>query len=243
VTTRFTVYRDQPFVEVEMTVHDKPFDPWPEAGWLCLPFRAEHAEFRLARLGSIVDPAQDFVAGCNFDQIALNGGLTVSGRDGYGVGLCAFDSPVVSLGEPGGWKYTKTWTPRAGRVYVNLFNNQWSTNFRLWNSGSWTSRVRLWVVAGRDIEQNLVVPSEEARFPLVAGVAEGAAGSLAPMQPGLSVSRPGVKVTAFGVNPDGGGSLLRFWELAGQSGPCRWISGAVSVARRYRSTMDGSRRR
>jgi hypothetical protein len=37
-------------------------------------------------------------------------------------------------------------------------------------------------------------------------------------QRGLSVSRPGVLVTAFGANPDGQGTLLRVWEMAGVSG-------------------------
>jgi hypothetical protein len=44
---------------------------------------------------------------------------------------------------------------RRNPVYINLFN-QWSTNFRLWNSGTWSSRVRLWSVDGGDVEKNLV---------------------------------------------------------------------------------------
>jgi len=35
---------------------------------------------------------------------------------------------------------------------------------------------------------------------------------------GLSVSRPGVLVTAFAKNPDGPETLLRVWEQAGISG-------------------------
>ena len=37
VTTRLILYRDQPCADLEITLHDKPFEPWPEAGWLCLP--------------------------------------------------------------------------------------------------------------------------------------------------------------------------------------------------------------
>jgi len=221
VTTKFILYRDLPLVDVELTVHDKPFDAWPEAGWLCLPFKVDAPQFRLARLGSIIDPAKDIVTGCNIDQIALNCGLTVTGRDGRGVGLCALDSPVVSLGEPGGWKYSRTWLPRKSRVFVNVFNNQWSTNFRLWNSGTWTSRVRLWSVSGDDLAKNLVTPSDEARFPLVAAVSDGPGRKLPATQTGLELSRRGVKVTAFGGNPDGEGALLRLWENAGRSGECR----------------------
>jgi hypothetical protein len=35
---------------------------------------------------------------------------------------------------------------------------------------------------------------------------------------GLTLSRKGITVTAFGPNPDGDGTLLRVWELAGGSG-------------------------
>jgi hypothetical protein len=41
---------------------------------------------------------------------------------------------------------------------------------------------------------------------------------LPPTREGLSVSRRGVLVTAFGADPDSSGTLLRLWELAGTSG-------------------------
>jgi len=43
-------------------------------------------------------------------------------------------------------------------------------------------------------------------------------GRLPTSQRGLELSRQGVALTAFGPNPDGNGTLLRLWELAGQSG-------------------------
>ena len=136
-----------------------------------------------------------------------------------GVGICPLDSPLVSLGEPGGWKYSKEWAPRAPRVYVNLFNNQWSTNFRLWNSGTWTSRVRLWAIdRGLDPSRALLVPAWEARNPLLAAESDGPAGKLPSTRAGLGVSRPGVLVTAFGENPDGSGTLLRVWDQTGTTG-------------------------
>lgn len=218
--TRIQLYRDQTWIDLEVTLRDKPADPWPEAGWLCLPFVIEDPQFALGRLGGIANPATDFVAGGNVDTIALNGGMTVTDREGQGMGLCAVDNPLVSLGEPGCWKYSKTFTPRKSRVFVNLFNNQWTTNFRMWNSGTWTSRVRLWAASSRAVEQSLVTPSEEARFPLMAGAADGKAGTLGVTKRGIELSRRGVKVTAFGANPDGEGLVLRLWEAAGSREPC-----------------------
>ena len=219
VTSRFTLYANQPWVDLELTVQNKPLEPWPEAGWICLPLKVDAPQFRLGRLGSIIDPTRDLVAGCNMHLFALNSGMTITDPVGHGVGLCPVDSPLVSLGEAGGWRYSSELTPRKSRVFVNLFNNQWSTNFRLWNSGSWTSRIRLWSVADSEAAANLVTPAAEARFPLVAMAADGSAGELPATQTGLSLSRRGIAVTAFGQNPDGAGTLLRLWELAGQSGP------------------------
>ena len=56
------------------------------------------------------------------------------------------------------------------------------------------------------------------RYPVQTLSLDAPAGRLPASQPGLSVSRPGVLVTAFGANPDGEDTLLRVWEQAGVSG-------------------------
>jgi hypothetical protein len=43
-------------------------------------------------------------------------------------------------------------------------------------------------------------------------------GKLQVTDTGISLSRKGVSVTAFGPNPDGAGTILRLWEQAGVSG-------------------------
>lgn len=220
-TTIVTLYHDRPFVDLEFTLHEKPADPWPEAGWLCFPFAIKEPQFALGRLGSIIDPARDIVPGANRHLMALSTGLSISERTGAGVGLCALDNALVSLGEPGCWKFSRDYVPRDARVYVNLFNNQWTTNFRLWNSGTWTSRVRLWASAdARDASSMIVTPSVEARQPLLAAAVDGPAGAHPTTQQGIEVTRPGVLVTAFGPNPDGPGLVLRLWEQAGRGGDC-----------------------
>ena len=68
---------------------------------------------------------------------------------------------------------------------------------------------------------SLIVPSWEARLPLLAAVADGSGGQLPKQAEGLGLSRSGVLVTAFGQNPDGAGRLLRVWEQSGLSGECK----------------------
>jgi len=108
--------------------------------------------------------------------------------------------------------------PTKANVYINLYNNQWNTNFPLWQEGSWSSRVRIWAVHGGDNETNLITPSWEARMPLQAAFGRGPAGKLPPTASGVALSRRGVLLTAFGDNPDGAGTILRVWEQAGASG-------------------------
>ena len=67
-------------------------------------------------------------------------------------------------------------------------------------------------------EAVMATPALEARNPLLAVAATGTGDKLPAEQAGLTVSRKGVTVTAFGQNPDGTGTLLRVWEKAGVSG-------------------------
>jgi hypothetical protein len=175
--------------------------------------------FQLGRLGGIVDVPQDIVEGSNHHMLWLHSGMAVMDAEGPGVGLCSIDAPLVSLEEPGVWRYSRRFVPTKPYVYINLFNNQWSTNFRFWNGGSWSARVRLWAIQKYDAENGLITPSWEARCPLLASMVQGPAGSLPSMQTGLQLSRKGVLVTAFGSNPEGEGTILRLWEQAGQNGP------------------------
>lgn len=220
-TLVFTCPREQPSLEVEWQVEDKTPDPIPEGGWLCFPFNLAQPRFRLGRLGGPINPATDIVTGANRHYFCLNTGLTLSGQDEAGVGLCPLDSPCVSLDEPGLWRFSLDYTPRRPAVFVNLYNNKWNTNFPEWQEGSWTSRVRLWPTrAQADWGASLVTPAWEARLPLLAAATEGPPGQLPAEAAGLSLSRTGLLVTAFGANPDGPGTLLRLWEQAGQNGAC-----------------------
>jgi hypothetical protein len=158
-----------------------------------------------------MDPAHDIMPGSNRHIYAVGAGLTITGSDGASVSLCPMDHPLISLGEPGIWKFSLDFVPKKPVVFLNLYNNQWNTNYRYWYPGTWSSRVRIW------FGDQLVVSALEAMLPLMASVGSGARGSLPSSQSGISVSRPGVVVTALNQNSDGK-VTLRLWELAGESG-------------------------
>lgn len=157
----------------------------------------------------------------NYHLFWVNGGVAVyDGDSGSGVGLCPLDSPMVSLGRPGLYQFDKRWEPKDPYVYVQLYNNQWRTNFAAWigDGGRMTSRVRLWAFDKFMPEAALFTPSMETRVPLRVGRSRSNPGSLPPSRAGLTLSRKGIAVTAFGPNPDGEGTVLRFWEQGAVAG-------------------------
>jgi alpha-mannosidase len=223
VSVAVTLYAGLPYVELTWACQGKQKDPWPEAGWLALPFAVSNPSFRLGRLCAIADLAKDLVAGSNHELHKLaNGMAVIDGESGRGVGLCPMDAPLVSIEHTGGYRYSKDFLPTRPVVFVNLYNNLYGVNFQQWISGSWSSRVRVWAVEGYEAAAGLIGPARECRVPLEAGaVEEGvAAGKLPAQQAGLELSRRGVEVTAFGPNPDGPGMILRLWEQAGADGEC-----------------------
>lgn len=82
---------------------------------------------------------------------------------------------------------------------------------RYWYSGSWSSRVRVWV------GDQLTVPALETMVPLLASVGTGPRGTLPSSQSGVKVSRPGVLITGL-KQSKGKVTFMRLWELAGESG-------------------------
>jgi len=220
VSVQVTLYAGLPFLDLAWSCVGKQKDPWPEAGWLALPLAVEKPSFRLGRLGAVTDLAKDVAPGANHELYKLANGMAVIAPDGRGVGVCPLDAPVVSIEHTGGYRYSKDFLPTKPIVIVNLYNNLYGVNFQQWISGSWSSRVRLWVVEGYEAGASLWAPARECRMPLEAGAADGAAGKLPLEQRGIELSRPGVEITAFGPNPDGPGLILRLWEQAGNDGEC-----------------------
>jgi hypothetical protein len=220
-TLTFTFPRDAAYVDVKWSVESKTPEKIPEGGWLCFPFSVKKPAFTIGRLGGPVDPAKDIIPGTGSYLMAVTTGVAITESDKSGMALTSEDAPLLSLGEPGLWKFSMDHVSTVPSVFVNLYNNMWNTNYPLWQDGSWTERVRIWPVGkGSQTIPNLTQHGWETRLPLLTGVAEGNPGNLPATKAGISVSRVGVLITAFGNNPDGDGTILRLWEQAGVSGIC-----------------------
>lgn len=223
ISISLTLPAAMPAADLKVSWEKEP-DSWPEAAWICLPFKCDDFKFRLGRLGADLDPVQDInVDNVNYHFFWVNTGVAVYNKNtGSGFGLCSKDAPLVSLGEPGDYKFDTRYEAAKPYVYINLYNNHWRTNFAAWvgHGERMSANVRLWSYAKYDTEQSLYSPAMETRVPLIAARSTAKPGNLPPVQAGIALSRKGINVTAFGANPDGKGTVLRLWEQAGQDGKC-----------------------
>jgi len=221
VSMTLTLSGFEPIADIELGWQKQP-DSWPEAGWLCLPFKINNASFQLGRLGANANPAKDMnVKNANYHLWWVNTGAAVyDSISGRGVAFCSPDAPLLSIGEPGGYKFDSVFSDRKPYFYLNLYNNQWRTNFPAWigHGQRMNASVRLWSFDQFNAESSLFTPAMETRVPLVAAASKLQKGKLPQNKTGISLSRKGIAVTAFGNNPDGDGTVLRLWEQAGVSG-------------------------
>ncbi len=221
VSIALTLSGNEPHADLEVGWQKQP-DTWPEAGWICLPFKCDNPKYRLGRIGADSDPLKDMVTdNANYHLWWVNNGVAIyDGTNGAGVGICSPDAPVISLGEPGEYKFDKRYEPQKPYIYLNLYNNHWRTNFPAWigNGQRMNARVRIWSFDKFSSESSLFTPAVETRVPLQAACSRVRNGKLPVSQTGISFSRKGVALSAFGPNPDGEGTVLRVWEQAGTTG-------------------------
>lgn len=209
-----------PTADLEVSWQKQP-DTWPETAWICLPFKCTNPKYRLGRLGADADPVKDMITeNANHHLWWVNNGVAVyDGNSGAGVGISSPDAPLVSLGEPGEYKFDKLYEPKKPYVYLNLYNNHWRTNFPAWigNGQRMSARVRIWTFEEYATESSLYTPAMETRVPMQVACSKVKNGKLPVTQQGISLSRKGVALTAFVPNPDGEGTIIRVWEQGGIS--------------------------
>jgi hypothetical protein len=158
----------EPTADIKLSWQKQP-DSWPEAGWLCLPFKIDNPTFQLGRVGANVNPAKDMnVQNANYNLWWVNTGAAVyDSVSGAGVAFCSPDAPLLSIGEPGEYKFDSSFGNRKPYFYLNLFNNHWRTNFPAWigHGQRMSASVRLWSFDHFNAEAGLFTPAMESRVP------------------------------------------------------------------------------
>jgi hypothetical protein len=116
-------------IQVQLTAAGRDASRLPEASWLGFrPRPVDRGEWRLDKLGTLVDPTRVVHAG-NRSLHAVHG-IERAGEAPFR--LATLDAPLVAVGEPRLLRFeNRVATPDDG-FHVNLHNNVWGTNFRMW---------------------------------------------------------------------------------------------------------------
>lgn len=215
----YTLYEKQAYVEINWAVDGKSPNPLPEAGWLSFPFNVNNPDYRLYRTGGIIDPEKDFIDNTNWDYYFLNTSMALFDKEGAGIGLNSPSSPGISLDSRGLFKFSGKKKLNESKVFVNLYNNQWGTNFTEWIEGSFSSKMYIWSFDDYDSEKSIITPSEETRVPLMSVYSDSENGKMPAVQNGLSLSRKGILITSY--RKTSAGMELRLWEQSGNDGDCK----------------------
>jgi hypothetical protein len=124
---------DELFVNLKLT--NKRETPYIESGAFLFPFADEKQNYRINKSNVVLDPAKDIQEDANHVFYCLENYISSAGEKS-GVCIITKDTPLVSLGNTGIYKYRKDYvTPEEPVAYFNLFNNMWGTNFPQWISG------------------------------------------------------------------------------------------------------------
>lgn len=117
---------------------NKPATPMIEGGHMVFDFGIPNPTYTINKVGSVLNPETDIQKDANNILYCLENWVDVSdGKDG--ICVVSHDAPLFSIGEQAIYKYQNVYQPHSGsKLYFNLFNNMWGTNFPQWTSGDFS---------------------------------------------------------------------------------------------------------
>ena len=216
ICMRITLKEDQKGADICYTLHEKQETPFLEAGHFVFPLKTQCPQYRLEKMGSVINPLTDIQPKANTRLHSCDQWIDV--QDGkLGIGFIPIDSPLVSIGEQGVLQYADSYDPQQSTLYFNVFNNQWGTNFPQWMGGTYAFEFRIALHEGSWHEGGIWKSAAETRYPLTA----------IPMEPEQTMNNVfslfkkdlrGMKVLAFKPSDIRDGSyILRMQDLLGES--------------------------
>ena len=198
------------FVKKELT-YDK------EGVYFAFPFAPKQPTLRYEAPGAIVNANKDMLPGACLNWFTVQHFVEVEGRDAA-ITWATPDAPLVCFQDinRGNWL---TQLPMANsHLYAYVMNNYWHTNYLAGQSGPHVFR---FAVTSRAKADNVA----SARFgwaasnPMVGVVVKANPQGPLPEIPIslVSVAEPGVIVTGTKLANEGGGLIVRLWELTGRA--------------------------
>lgn len=141
VILRYLFDRRAPRLDIHLNVRDRVASRLPQATWLTInPIVAEPTQWTIHKLGTPIDP----------HYVVKNGNRNLHAVDSLtyqdsasNVELHPLDSPIVAMGQAHILEFDNTINDLTNGFHLNLHNNLWGTNFRMWYDDDITHRVRL----------------------------------------------------------------------------------------------------
>lgn len=132
-----TLLAEDDILRVDFLYHGKRANRAPEALWL--NFCPDVRLIGISKLGYMINPF-DVVSKGARELHATDGTVSFEGFD-----LITYDAPLLSIGGKHIYSFRNRLANPMNGVYINLFNNQWGTNFPMWAEGD--HRFRFSIVA------------------------------------------------------------------------------------------------
>lgn len=148
IRIKFVFYGYKPIIDAECDIIKKPKTPYLESGHFILPLCDGDLKLCFDKTGGIIHPESDIIRNGNTEIYCLESFVHAS-DGGVGIGVISKDSPLFSVGGSGILKFRSEYkAPSDNKLYFNLFNNQWGTNFPQWVSGDLKYRYTLFTHKG-----------------------------------------------------------------------------------------------
>lgn len=122
---------DAPTVELTLQWFEKQACRIGESLWFSfVPITTDEHGWTLFKMGEAIEP-HSVVRNGNRHLHAVERGVRYAGADGT-LAIDTLDAPLVAPGEPSLLDFNNDQPDMRKGVHVNLFNNVWGTNFRMW---------------------------------------------------------------------------------------------------------------
>ncbi|TBL71439.1 glycosyl hydrolase-related protein [Paenibacillus thalictri] len=202
------------YVDLELRLIGKEETPKAESGSIVFPLKLERPQYRINKLGSVVDPCTDLIPSsstllnCCEQFVDISNGFA-------GLAVIPLDTPLFFIGKNGMWDFEHNYKPEKPELHFNLFNNWWGTNFPQWLGGDLRYRFRLVPHEGDWVQGDVWKTAHETMAPaaVIPAYGNGAQEAGAELLPkGLD----GMAVTALKPAEDGDGIILRLRECIGE---------------------------
>ena len=229
IETTFTLYDDSPFIDIAYALKGKGKTFRVESGNFVFPVNIpkDKAEYRINKMGSVVNPRIDIVEGGNHALFCCENWVDVSDGE-RGLAFIPFDTPLFSIGSSGILKVRRIFDEGKPVLMFNAFNNSYGCDFPMWMDGDYAFRFRLVPHAGGWREGEIQRRAFESVMPPLVGYAreKDESGALPPVFSQGDFPE-GMQVMALKKAEDKDGYILRLREINGE-------------ARRIKLTLDGT---